>query len=441
MTHKTYRLVALGLFLAVTLAMQALSVASTRANPEGAVALNGWNGLALEQLAAGKFSATAREMAGDGDTSASAEDAAANIADTGAVLAAADGSRALALAAYQLEPLTPKALMIAALSEREEAKKAQILALASRLNRRDLSLQGVVLQQHLAAEDFPRVVLTLDQILRVHPEAAFQFFPVLQRALIQPGTDQAFAQMLDGSSIWHKRFLDGAVRSPAARVAVADIRPAIGVEEEDLDRRLIAGLVQQGEFERAQRVYDFLTAEMQSGATGGKGAQGGAKSVGRLAWLGRYPPFDWQFVDEREIRAQASRDGERLELYARPGQGGIVARRFLIPPAGALRITTDIEASRAFLPGRVRLSVFCSASADPLAEMDLSAGANRLEVPERGSECAAFRVEISARTLRAEPTLRASLGELSLVPLSATQLSVTTAPGSSADPSASAKVP
>ncbi|MEL6485911.1 MAG: hypothetical protein AAFQ13_02030, partial [Pseudomonadota bacterium] len=383
-----------------------------------------------------QFSEAAREGAAAEGTAASAEAGAADLVNAKAMIAAADGSRAEALAAYRLEPLTPKALMIAALAEREEAKKAQILSLASQLNRRDLSLQGLVMQQHLAAEDFPRLVQTLDQILRVHPEAASRFFPVLQRALIQPGTGQAFEQMLDGSSLWHKRFLDGAVQGPATRAALADIRPAIGVEEEDLDRRLITGLVEQGEFERAQKVYDFLTYGTQGGASEGEGAQSGAKGGLTLAWQGRYPPFDWQFIDEREIRAQASRDGERLELYARPGQGGIVARRFLIGQSGTLRLVTDLEASRAFLPGRVRLAVFCSNAAEPMAEMDLSAGSNTLDVPERGSECAALRIDISARTLRGEPTLRASLGEVSLVSLSSTR-----APGSPTDPSAGGEAP
>ncbi|MEL6487083.1 MAG: hypothetical protein AAFQ13_08065, partial [Pseudomonadota bacterium] len=66
MTNTLPRLAAfgaLGLVLAVLLLLQALSVASTRANPEVAVALNGWNGLALEQRAARQFSEAAREGA------------------------------------------------------------------------------------------------------------------------------------------------------------------------------------------------------------------------------------------------------------------------------------------------------------------------------------------------------------------------------------------
>lgn len=388
MKNKTFRRAAFGVagaILAIVLALQALSGMATRSNPQIAVALNGLNGLAREQLAARRF--------GDAATS------------TDEIPDAAASSRPVAIAAYRSDPLAPKALMIAALSAPDEASKARILSAATQLNRRDLSLQGLVMEQRLADEDYAGVVDTLDQILRVHPEYSSEFFPVLEEALVRPGTEAVFEALIDGSSAWHERFLARAVRGADARVALAAIRPSITVADDGFDRRLIAGLAQQGEFERAQALYEFLSAD----------EDGNVSDLGtRFAWEGQYPPFDWELVSRRDIRAQESLDNEALELFVRPGQGGVVARRYIGALDQRLQITTSLDASRTVLPGRVRLSVFCSSDPEPIASLDLVKGANALEVPPASEGCVSWRLEIYARTFRDEPTLRAELDPLEL---------------------------
>ncbi|MEM9312473.1 MAG: hypothetical protein AAGA34_13605 [Pseudomonadota bacterium] len=407
MTNKTYRFVALslaGVVLAVLLALQALSGMATRSRPEAAVALNGLNGLAREQLAARAFgeAATAPEL----------------------IQAAALKSRDTAMAAYRSDPLVPKALMIAALSAPDEASKERILAAATQLNRRDLSLQGLVMEQRLERADYDGTVATLDQILRVHPEYSSEFFPILQEALVAPGSQAAFEAMLDGSSSWHERFLANAVRSDEARVALAAIRPAIAVSDSDFDRRLIGGLAQQGEFQLAQSVYDFL----------GAGEDGQGNDLGTtLAWEGQYPPFDWEFVSERDIRAQESLDASTLELFVRPGQGGVVARRYIAALDQGCGLATSLDVSRTLLAGRVRLSVFCSASVEPFASFDLAKGANTLAIPAAPEDCVSWRLEVYARTFRDEPTLRGDLDPLELVVLSPA-LSEPQAPPADANP-------
>lgn len=392
MTKVAYRSLALGavgLILAVLLALQALSGAATRSNPEAAAALNRLNGHAREALAARKFGE------------------AASAADR--IQAAALSSRDTAIAAFRSDPLAPKALMIAALSAPDEASKSRILEAANRLNRRDLSLQGAVMEHRLAQNDYEAVVATLDQILRVHPEYSSQFFPVLQDALLAPGSKPAFEALLDGSSPWHDLFLVSAVRSADARAALAAIRPKITASDPRFDRRLIAGLARQGEFALAQSVYDFLNAD----------DEGQGRDLGEtLDWKGQYPPFDWEFVSERDIRAQESLDGATLELFVRPGQGGVVARRYIAALDSGLALATSLDASRTLLAGRVRLSIFCASGAHPFVSFDLSRGENTLTIPPTPQDCLSWRLEIYARTFREEPTLRADLDPLKLVVLS-----------------------
>ncbi|MEM6492891.1 MAG: hypothetical protein AAF650_00790 [Pseudomonadota bacterium] len=389
MTQPAFRLIALGLgaaALAILMALQALSSAATRSNPQVAVTLNGFNGMAREQLAARVFL----------DASAQAQD----------IPKAAASARDLALTAYRSEPLVPKALMIAALSTPEAQDKDRILRLASRLNRRDLSLQAAVLEQKISVGDYTGVIATLDQILRVHPDYRAEFFPVLEEALVAPGTLEAFEDMLDGSSPWHERFLFHALRNPAARAQLAQLRPSITVTRVEFDRRLISGLAAQGEFELAQSVYNL--------ATGQEDTMGGPVEE-TLAWSGQYPPFEWQLIDARDIRAQESRDGEDLELFVRAGQGAVVAQRFITVPAPELSLATTLEPTQANLAGRVTLSVFCGAARQPLAQLDLARGENALPLPALDADCEALRIELSARVLRGDPTLRARLARLRLV--------------------------
>ncbi|MEL6738342.1 MAG: hypothetical protein AAFO28_05410 [Pseudomonadota bacterium] len=389
MTNPLYRRAAFGaaaLVLAAALLLQALSSAATRSNPQVAVALNGLNGLAREQWAAREFTASAE--AGSPPAEAAVKGA------------------ALARSAYRSDPLAPKALMISALAEADDAQKGDILTAASRLNRRDLSLQGVVMEQRLASGDYRAVIATLDQLLRVHPEYSADFFPVLQQALVIEGTQDAFANLLDGSSPWHEKFLLRSVRQADARVVLAQIRPSIAVDREVFDQRLIAGLVRQGEFEQAQSVYTYLTSA-GGFAIGGDGVT--------LNWDGRFPPFDWEFLSKRDIRAQESLDGELLEVFVRPGQGDVIARRYLAAGAQPLQISTQLETARAFVPGRVRLSVYCGASKEPIAQLVMREGANRLEVPARPASCPAVRLEISARAFRDDPTLRTNVHRLEVL--------------------------
>jgi len=51
------------------------------------------------------------------------------------------------------------------------------------------------MEQRLASGDYRGVIATLDQLLRVHPEYSADFFPVLQQALVIPGTQDAFADL------------------------------------------------------------------------------------------------------------------------------------------------------------------------------------------------------------------------------------------------------
>lgn len=367
--------------LAFVLGAQALSSVSTRSAPGLAVSAFPLNGLAREQLAFETFTA-----------GVSAEE------DT---FAAARSASGMALDAVRSDPLAPKAHAILALAAAEPASRQAILAAATRLNRRELSLQGLALQEHIAAEDYSGSIETLDQILRVHPEYSREFFPVLAQALGQEETIPLFAEMLDNSSPWHARFLNFAVGQREILPNLAVLRPQIEVESETFDRRLIAGLAGLGDVAGAEVLYQGLT-----------GDQGGLVSQGVLDWSAAYPPFDWRLVDEAGFRAQQSPDGSQLELSVRPGKGGVIAARLLGAPSGPFEVTIDHRIAPADQMRDVRLQLSCVGVATPFYDERFSRGEGGFEVQAPPEDCAYMIIAINARAWSGRSVLSGTIEQI-----------------------------
>lgn len=392
MTSRSVGLIAtivFGVALACLLALQSLSLFLERREPALSTTLNPLNGHAREQLAFREF--TARVQGGDEE--AGREPAGDDLSQ------AATGVQAIALEAFRAEPLTPKALALAALASDSAETRAAILSSASRLNRRDPALQGLVLDQALSNGDYPGVVATLDEMLRVEPGFSQQLFAPLRQALLAPGTARAFVDLLDGSSPWHEAFLLEAVKDSELHVALANIRASLVIENESFDRRLIAGLAGEGQLELARAVYRTAVAQLPSARS----------SEGSLSWRAQYPPFDWQMVSRRDIRAQPSLDGGELEIYVRPGQGGVVADRTIGRAGGQRSVDVEVASSRPIIAGRLKVGVSCRSGEGASVEQDLDRGSNTLTLPEG---CADIRLQIYARAFRNEPVLEARLGQL-----------------------------
>ncbi len=379
----------IGLVLFGLLAAQAISGVLTRQAPGQASAVFPGNGIALERQAF-------REFQESFETSQDLE-------------VSANAASSLALRSLSIDPLAPKSHSIIAMTLGEEGEGAQsekrlaVLEAASRLNRRDLSLQGLVLQERLVAEDFPQVIATLDQILRTHPEYRPEFYPVLVDAMARPETQPVFSRILSESSPWHNRFLQFAVRDPRARVNLASIRSDIVYENKQFDLELVSGLASQGELEVAQQLYIELT----------EGGERVAQGVG-LAWASDFPPFDWQLTDESNFRSQPSRDEQKLEIFVRPGQGGMIARRTIPLPEAAFTLSVIFEPGGPVRRDAVRVQLGCGLSGAAFFDEGLESGNNSFTIEQVPSDCERMTIAIDARALRGEPTLRAELGRIQI---------------------------
>ncbi len=371
--------------LAVALGAQAVSSVSTRKQPALAVTTFPANGLAREALAFQNFSVAVAEQT---DPTAAARQ---NVAE--------------ALLAIKSDPLAPKAIVVIALGEEDEGLQADILEAASKINRRDLNLQSQILRKHLAAQDYDRSINTLDQILRVHPEYSPEFFPVLGEALDQPETIPLFAEILDGSAAWHERFLNYTVRQRVALPSLAALRPLITSATVDFDKRLIAGLTGQGDSERAAAIYRLAS-----------GNEGRADLNEPLGWASEYPPFEWQFIDEAGFRAQPSRDGDELELFVRPGKGGLIAGRLLQAPDGPFAIRIEHDIKPIHQREDASLALTCTNGSAPVLTQTLEQPTDTFQVQALPQDCDYMVLAINARAWTGRSALRGSIKQISVVP-------------------------
>ncbi len=369
--------------LAILLGLQALSSIATRQAPDQAAMLFPPNGLAKEQLAFREFRA--------------------EVSDGVAIEDAAQAALATARNGLSSDPLAPKSYALLAMAESDPEKRSAILASAKTLNRRDIALQGLVLEQHLAREQFADVVETLDQLLRVHPNHHESFFPLLISSLKIDEAAPLFPSILNGEAAWHLDFVREAARDDDALVNLASIRADIPIDDRPFDSLLITGLARIGEMESALSLYQDRVEVPRSKD---------ARDTGE--WVSDYPPFDWALADQRDFRAQTTRDGQDLELYARSGQGGVMARRVIQSPNTPFVVNSSLTMRGTGRSEAVRFNLRCIGAQVRFIDEAYEEGDNQWRIDQLPDDCSQLVLEVTARALRGDPTLRAEISPIEL---------------------------
>lgn len=372
------------LALAVVLLLQAASSVLARKQPELAVRLFPLNGLALERAAYRSFLAGVK---GEADLVPSARQAAD-----------------LARRAAAREALTPNAHGILALAAADPARRDAILAAASTTNRRNLFMQGLALDRYVEQGNFPDTLATLDRLLRVHPEQKRYFFPILTRALQDERSLPAFAEVLDGSSDWHLDFLRRSALEEATLDNFVRLRGQLALRDEAFDRRLILRLAQTGRYDTAYAIY-------RSAADGRTSSRTGA-----IPWTSTFAPFEWKLANEAGFRAQATPEGDQLEVFVRSGQGGILAERVLAANPQGFDITVDHALNPPDQVRDVRLQLRCSGSGSPFFDQRFVEGTNRFAVDQVPAGCDYLLLAIRARAWSGRSQISGTIGELRIEP-------------------------
>lgn len=392
--------------LAVLSSANALSSASIRSSPELSVAVWPANGLSLERVAYRLFVENVRGTLNGAEASKERSEANPDVAKqirlSGLQLQqSAANYEATAKSALRYEPLLPQAHAILILSERDPRRKGRIIALASQLNRRELSLQGLVLQNRIDVGDYPGAINTLDQILRVHPERKAEFFPVLTDALKQSGTNEAFREMLTKPLPWRESFLLYAVRDPKAAANLAVIRKKVSFGSSEFDRSLVANLARNGDIEAAAEIYRLL-------------AKDGSRDSGGQ-WMSAYPPFDWTFADKTGLRAQLGRDNRYLGFAIDPGNGGTLASRLIALPTSPLTITIYHVLEQGSSAKDLKLTLACYGQKAPFFEASFGENNGRFDVG-RAPACKYALLAITGRAWTGSTPLNGTISDVQISP-------------------------
>lgn len=374
-------IVCLGFALAV--AFQSAGIALTRKAPETAGMMFPLNGMAKENAASTIFSSLV-EAGGEPQSAA---------------LVAEEQARH----SYRLEPLTPESHAIVALTQDSAALRSEVIAAASQLNRRNQRLQALVLEERVIAQDYPGVLEALDQILRVRPSRSQDLYPVLLTVFAQEGAVEEFQKVLDGTSPWHQKFLSFAVSQPAALRSLAELRSRQNLGDEEFDRALLRGLAQEGQLEVAYSLYEQF----------GEGT-GSIRRTGRLPWDVTYAPFDWQLTDSADYRAQQSLDSTDLELYVRPGHGGVFARRIIKAPTVPFSISAEHQITPITSTEKVTLALKCTQARQPFYQTQLGATELAFSIDELPADCSFVEIAMSARAWAGEAAIKGTISPLTI---------------------------
>ena len=234
----------------------------------------------------------------------------------------------------------------------------------------------------------------------MHPETSADFFPLLAGALVDDQALPIFQRILASKPPWQDRFLVTASANPEAVVNVAKLRREVIVENENLDSALIARLADAEEFGAAQQHYEFLEKRFPRDIS--------------MALRSQYPPLDWKFSDTREKRSQLSRDGNAIEIFVRPGAGGVIMDRIVAVKDGQVDVSIAYDFGQSAQIANIRLQANCPGSSSLLIvqSFEEAKGTMRLQVP--ASECDFMRLALYARVPSGRPALRGSISNFTV---------------------------
>ena len=370
-----------GLILAAVLATQSASFALTGEAPETSVRLFPLNGLAQENVASAIFSSS--------------------VALSGDPQSAAQLAEGWARTSYNYEPLTPESHAILALAQQD----SQVIGLAAQLNRREPTLQALVLQEHVTAENYAGAVESLDGILRVRPSRSSELFPVLLSVFAQDGAVEEFAEVLDGTSPWHQQFLNYAVAQPTALPNLAQLRTQVDFNEQKFDQALLRNLAQQNEIQLGYDLYNqFARGDRRS------------SEEGILSWESTYTPFDWRLKNNADFRAQPSLDGADLELYVRPGSGGVFATRIIKSPQAPFSFFAKHQITPRDLSEDVQISLRCTQDPEPFSQGEFSRDGLNLSIENVPANCLFMEIALQARAWSGQSALKGTISPLKIGP-------------------------
>lgn len=333
-------------------------------------------------------------------------------ADRPAVLAAADRS-------LRRSPLSPSALRIEGLLADEAGNHvlaARRIGQAAALTRRDLGTQLWLIEDAVARNDVPGALDHFDIALRTSAAARPILFPVLANAIADPEYRSSFAQLFERRSGWQRDFIVTALQAGQATENIAAILTRLPPASDAAQARaLVEPAVTQAMNERRYALLPPLLASPLARSAGLSGTGAEARRLTGFGDVSGVAPFTWLLASEASFGA--STNGNGLDVTADSGNGGVVASRALLLPAGRYVLATTGSVDGDVGSGRIAWTMTCAGVPErPLTELPLAYGSARAVSVgvSIGPDCPAQWLRLSIAPTGSAPVLRGSVAAVTV---------------------------
>lgn len=275
-------------------------------------------------------------------------------------------ARAVARKALEDEPLNARAIRMLAFVEEPKARSNEalsLLELAHRISRHEKVTELALMDAAVRRSDARAAVSQLDILLRRTPEGQPTVFPLLTRSLGEPLVQQEVSRHLIERSPWVRDFITFASTTGQQPGLAAEI--VIGakgkVDPDDLELitpPLLTRLVEAREFVRALRIFDLARGDRRIITRGEMTSRSTDGRFGLLAWA---PVSEGsRSADFSPPRPNGARS---LTVYGAPGARGLVASKILALAPGMHTLTQETVAQSGNADNQVRWQLRCAARA------------------------------------------------------------------------------
>lgn len=294
----------------------------------------------------------------------------------------------LAREALRREPLavgSATLLSVDAMLAGDRSRADRLLDYASRLSRRNLSTQLLLIERAVSRNDAAGALRQFDITLRTSQTSFPTLFPVLANAIADPYFLEPMKRIAREDPSWFPFFVgeavtvDGALPN-LARIMAAAPDTATGRNEE-LRQNLLDRMVATGRVGEARRYYQAIHPDVR-----------GLVLDQRFSRPDLQPPFGWRLASEPDLLAEYAR-GEGLHYIASADRGGVLASQTVMLRAGRYRLDMPVQPAAGSLGWSLRCE---GTAADIPSERSVSSGrlTTRFAVPE-GCQTQMLSLEIA----------------------------------------------
>lgn len=297
------------------------------------------------------------------------------------------------------------------LGDREKARK--MLRHAVALSRREAVAQQWLIQDYGQLERPKEMLARLDETLRTSSSARDLLVPRMRDALANPTLIEPLQRLLSKNPPWADQFWGGTGTSAAALVNAATLRERLRAahvrSNPAFDQLLINGLVSNGEFDKAERLFravDPAEAVHEQGEF--------LRNASFLA-LPKMQPFAWQLLQGDSAQADIDPASGTLSVTVFGTGTDIIARQPVKLPPGPFRLSAHTATLDRASADILRIEIFCAEKARMREVVRIPIDAKTVEktfVPQMG--CRWFWVQLTSRPSQSTNEVSVDLTQISL---------------------------